>query len=534
MKNQFRSVLVAVFAICAVKVSAQVPVLSSYPSASTVLFLDFDGQYVTGTSWNYNGPINCAASGLNTFQITEVFNRVAEDYRPFNINVTTDSTKYFSAPVNHRIRVIVTVTNGWYPGVGGVSFVGSFNFGDDTPCFVFTGPSALGYNPKYVAEAASHEAGHTLGLYHQAVYDSTCKKVSDYNSGTGSGEIGWAPIMGVGYYENMTLWNFGPNPYGCAQTQNDLQVITTQNGFTYRSDDYSNSFASSQSLSFTGDSTIISGIIEQNTDQDIFKLDMPTAAQLKLNAMPFNVGNNNSGSNLDMQLTIYNESQTQSSVYNPGNLLSAIVDTPLNAGTYYIKVEGKGNKYAPNYASLGSYSLKATIGSGTPLPLHRLELSGSIAGDQHNLSWLIEAEEKVAGQSIEVSTDGEHFNSLVSLPEGSRSYSYTPDASGNLLYRVHVTFDNGKEYYSNIISLRTGGETQKPKLLSNIIQQNKLSIMSPVAFRYQVVDMAGRTILQGQLAAGMNDLNTPVLKAGMYFIRFNNGQNQVTEKFVKE
>ena len=76
-----------------VGVSAQVPVFNSYPEARPVIFLDFDGHYVTGTNWNVFGPIDCAPSNLNEQQITEVFNRVAEDYRPFNINITTDSTR---------------------------------------------------------------------------------------------------------------------------------------------------------------------------------------------------------------------------------------------------------------------------------------------------------------------------------------------------------------------------------------------------------------------------------------------------------
>ena len=111
---------------------------------------------------------------LIQLQITEVFNRVAEDYRPFTINVTTDSTKYLSAPVNQRTRVVITVTSDWYGSAGGVSFVNSFTWGDNTPCFVFS--ELLGYKPKNIAEAASHEAGHTLGLRHQSTYDANCAK----------------------------------------------------------------------------------------------------------------------------------------------------------------------------------------------------------------------------------------------------------------------------------------------------------------------------------------------------------------------
>jgi hypothetical protein len=156
MKNLFRPGLIVLSLISTLAVTAQVPQLSSYPSASAVVFLDFDGQTVNGTSWNYNGPIVCGASGLNNSQITEVFNRVAEDYRPFDINITTDSTKYLAAPVNKRTRVILTVTSDWYGSAGGVSFVGSFTWGDDTPCFVFS--ALLNYNVKYIADAAAHES----------------------------------------------------------------------------------------------------------------------------------------------------------------------------------------------------------------------------------------------------------------------------------------------------------------------------------------------------------------------------------------
>src|SRR5690349_23783094 len=95
-------------------VNAQVPLLNSYPSARATIFLDFDGQYVTGTSWNWSGPITAQTSGFSSSAINEMFNRVAEDYRIFNVNITTDSTVYAAAPQYQRIRIIITPTYQWY------------------------------------------------------------------------------------------------------------------------------------------------------------------------------------------------------------------------------------------------------------------------------------------------------------------------------------------------------------------------------------------------------------------------------------
>jgi len=67
-----------------------VPKLNSYPSATATIFLDFDGHYVQSTLWNGGNPLNCAASAMTDPQIVETFNRVAEDFRPFDINITTD------------------------------------------------------------------------------------------------------------------------------------------------------------------------------------------------------------------------------------------------------------------------------------------------------------------------------------------------------------------------------------------------------------------------------------------------------------
>ncbi|HSU28859.1 MAG TPA: T9SS type A sorting domain-containing protein [Chitinophagaceae bacterium] len=531
MKNLIRSAFIVLALAGAVSAKSQVPVLSSYPSANGVVFLDFDGHTVSGTSWNTSGPIVCGASGLNNSQIQTVFDRIAEDYRPFDVNVTTDSTKYLAAPANKRIRVIVTVSSSWYGSAGGVAFVGSFTWGDDTPCFVFS--ALLNYNVKNIAEAAAHEAGHTLGLYHQATYDANCIKTSDYNYGTGTGEIGWAPIMGVGYGQNFTLWNNGPNSFGCNSLQSDLTVLTTSNGFTYRTDDHASTFGGATTASFANNEFNVSGIVERNTDQDMIKFVQPTVGSFQLSAVPYNVGTNNSGSDLDMQVTLYNSSQTQLNVYNPGALLSSVIDTTLMPGTYYLKIEGKGNLYAPNYASLGSYSLHG-ITQGIPLALRKLELHGSLNGDKHQLNWLIDADEQVISQVLEVAIDGRNFNPVTQPAVSDRSYSYRPSFTSAGQYRLNVTFDNGRQYYSNVATIKSINSVPRPQLISNIIQSEAIRVSSPGNYDYSIFDFNGKTLSHGRLVTGTNQLESDRMSNGMYLILFSNGSEQWTEKFVKQ
>lgn len=533
MKNLYKSVLI-VFAVSGTFIAkSQVNDLNSYSSAPSVIYLDFDGHYVSGTMWNISGPFTCNPSGLSDAAINEVFNRVAEDYRPFNINVTTNVTKYNSAPFNKRMRVVITTSHEWYgSSAGGVAYVNSFTWGDNSPCFVF---SALqSFNVKNIAEAASHEAGHTLGLRHQSSYNASCVKLSDYNWGQGTGEIGWAPIMGAAYNQNMTLWNSGPNSLGCGVIQSDLSIITNAtNGFGYRADDHTDVYATATVSSFDANGEFtISGVVEKNDDKDLFKFTMPTFGRLQLDAIPYNVGTSNSGSDLDLQVEILDGSYASVGTYNPGNLLSSVIDTFISAGTFYLRIDGKGNIYAPEYGSLGSYSLKATYTDAAILPIRRLELRGKLDGDTHSLNWLIDADENIMKQVIEVSANGINFTPLDQPNNALRSYSYHPLNNHPLLYRMHVTFDNLKEYYSNTIAIRPG-KTAKPQLVGNMITGTNLTVSSPGNYQYQIIDQSGRMLSKGLLEKGYSSIHSGNLNTGIYIIRFSDGHEQFSEKFIK-
>jgi len=532
MKNFLHSGLLTLALAATLMTTAQVPKLSSYPSASAVIFLDFDGQTVSNTSWNFNGIIYGGASGLNNTQITEVFNRVSEDYRPFNINITTDSTKYWAAPATKRMRVIITVTNGWYgSGAGGVTFINSFTWGDNTPCFVFS--ALLGYNVKYISEAVSHEAGHSLGLYHQSSYDANCILTSQYNYGTGSGETGWAPIMGVGYYKNSTTWYNGPNPYGCNQLQADLDIITS-NGFGYRTDDFGENFSGATNKTFSNSQFTESGMISTPTDKDMFKFTLSSTQRVQLNATPTNVGSGDAGSNLDISVELFNNAQTSIGVYNPPTALNVAIDTTLNAGTYYMRVDGVGNAYTTEYGSLGSYSLLVQESPPITLPLRRLELHGLTSGDKHQLDWIIDADEQVTEQVLEISTDGRNFGPITQSPVNARSYVYRPNVSTTVQYRLNVTFDNGKQYYSNIVTLRSTGTSLRPQLISNFINSNSIAVNSPGNYSYAIYDLNGKTIAKGQITNGSNNITASNMSAGIYMIRFVNGSEQLTDKFIRQ
>ena len=217
--------------------------LQSLRGAKAVIYLDYDGESVS--SW---GGVDAAGYAICAEELLEVWERVAEDYLPFNINVTTDEAVYLAAAESSRVRCIVTPTTDAAPGAGGVAYLNSFNWEGDVPCWAFYRKG------KNAAEVISHEVGHTLGLSHDGIASPT--QTTSYYSGHGSGNTGWAPIMGVGYYGNLSQWSKGEYAYA-NNTQDDLQIITSANNdVAYRADDHGNTRVAGTSLEIYPDDSV--------------------------------------------------------------------------------------------------------------------------------------------------------------------------------------------------------------------------------------------------------------------------------------
>lgn len=332
------------------------PELQSLPGANGVVLLDFDGQYVSGTLWNNGNPINAAAATLTDAQQQEVWELVSEDFRPFKLNVTNSEAVYNTYPANRRMRCIFTPTNTAAPGAGGVAYVGSFNWGNETPCWVFNG------GVKGAGDAASHEVGHTFGLGH----DGRTSPAEGYYAGHGD----WAPIMGVGYYEPIVQWSKGE--YTSAnQLEDDLAKIASSTyGVGYRTDDAGGSTGAAAALNIVSGGTVNSnGVIERTGDVDFYSF-TTSGGPVSLNfATPTR------HPNLDILATLYNSSGGVVATGNPTGL-SASISATLGAGTYYVSVTGTGylnpaNTGYSNYGSLGSYAITGSVSATTAATVYK-------------------------------------------------------------------------------------------------------------------------------------------------------------------
>lgn len=391
-------------------VSHTIPVLSSNPGAAKKLFLDFDGHFEA--NWGSYSNVATPPYAGDSNAIAEIWSRVAEDYSIFDVDVTTIDP----GNENHNETAVVAIGGSytdWYGGAaGGVAYVGSFFFFQPPIGYVFS--SNLGDSPKYVAEAAAHEAGHVFGLRHQAVWNGNTL-VSEYSQGDGN----IAPIMGVGYYAPLTRWTNGPTSQGPNSLQDDIQTINTYSLST-RVDDYINQ------VTVSGPSFSKNGIITPN-DTDTFQFTTsngPLSFSLNLPV----------GTNLVPKLTLLD---AQNNVVATGDSTLTVANGV--AGSYKIVVSANDSLYG----NAGQYNLVGNISD----TINNTKLEVSIGEEQINDSDTIDLGTTSLNTLLEQS-----FN-LTNLDDGVLHISNIVVPNGLTLVSARTVNLNYGDTYTLIVDM---------------------------------------------------------------------------------
>jgi hypothetical protein len=370
------------------------PIRHSRPGSSNVIFLDFNGYTISGTMWNtqrgnpgdanYRPAISSyrtKAYDIDGFpgtfsdeeqaRMIEIWERVAEDYRGFDVDVTTEEPAVFT---NTTGRILITqnvdengenMPSSTAAGVAYLDVFGESNYVNTySPALVYA--NQLYGNSAYIAEGASHEMGHNLSLSHDGTTGG-----DEYYYGHGTGDNSWNTLMGGITGKNVTQWSKGEY-YNANNLQEDLAVISSHLG--YIPDDYTDSNATAALATVNGLAISGSGIISQTGEADRFTFESGAGA-ISISATAYRSASYSHGGNLDIALELYDVGGSLVASANGDGVTDATLNATVSGGTYFIRVLGSGSgspqSSSPtgytNYGSLGAYAISGTIISTVPV-----------------------------------------------------------------------------------------------------------------------------------------------------------------------
>ncbi|MBI2514185.1 MAG: putative Ig domain-containing protein [Opitutae bacterium] len=360
------------------------PVRHSRPGASRVLYLDFNGHTVTGTAWNdATGSRPAVASYVcrpydtdgdetkfnDTEQaaIADVWQRVAEDYSPFDVDVTTEEPASFTAQTLRALVTRTTDANGvanpsatTSAGVAYLDVFGRVDLARHLPVFVYFDVLS---GTASIADVVSHELGHNLALSH----DGT--SASSYYRGHGTGSLSWGPIMGAPYSRSVTQWSKG-DYYDANNPQDDLAIIAGR--LAFRTDVVGASLAAAVNAPTTGNDVSATDVL-LGAGESHFHRVVTSAGRITFSVSPVAYGNS------DLRLELLDSAGNAVALDDSAAERSAMVLTanPVAAGVYYLKVTAAGtgtplanppSGYAA-YGSVGQYTLAGSVVAAPPVVL---------------------------------------------------------------------------------------------------------------------------------------------------------------------
>lgn len=364
--------------------AAAVLKLHSNPGAPRAIILDFSGGVISDTAWNRSAGIaawNARPYDLDSdpdsfnaaeiAAIAEIWQRVAEDFAPFNVDVTTQASGSVGATT---VRILITHSMDANrqslpePASGSVAYMNVTGFS----LAGYYSPALVYYNnlssPASIAEASSHATGHLYGLSHDSLPLSGMQ-----GNSTGS----WSPIMGLGPFSNITRWSKG-DYRGGINPQNDLGILVGV--LERRRDDHDDSrFGKGTPLQVDTLGQVASstpatdpdnqfpankGVIEVHNDIDVFVFDA-AAGLVDLMASPAwnGPGSANPGANLAVQLSLFDSQGKRLAQQDPFAGAGSAIRTYVSAGRYLLEVSVVGTAAGADAAegSIGQYFINGTI-----------------------------------------------------------------------------------------------------------------------------------------------------------------------------
>ncbi len=195
------------------------------------------------------------------------------------------------------------------------------------------------------------------------------------------------------------------------------------------------------------------------------------------------------------------------------------------------------NNWPEDFTSFLTPAQKAEVMNWGPistLPVTMKDFTASLADTKVNLRWSTANEQNTKDFAIQHSKDGSTWTVIGSVAAAGNSnterhYAFTHHTPSNGVnyYRLKQGDLDGRSTVSAVRTVRTSGTEKKLEVKGNPVSNGTMVAWVAEKGFATLVNLSGKTVWQGKLAQGLNQVSVSHLAAGTYFLRVNSSSAQV-------
>ena len=346
-----------------------------------------------------------------------------------------------------------------------------------------------------------------------------------------------------------TIISFGPSPCGPAPTNTYLNWTMIPDGSALYPYDHTTGAAGGITF-FSGCSGSSSGPHELRQDIDVsadaVNIDLGTIQYVFSGYIQTPVSNPAAQTDqgrfivdyLDASNVILGASYTgawQSKALGSGVGWNLYTNTRIApAGTRKVRIRMQ-TQITAFFPAINVYFDDISLVKGIVLPVTLVSFTGKEDAGKIYLNWKSADEINLLQYGVEQSTDAVNFATIATIKSGKKEYSFIDKNTSTYIdkyyYRLKMTDADGKFSYSNIVAIKIKGQHSlmiSPNPANNFVTVSGFERQGKIT----ITNSNGCSVYTANTTAQEMKINISALPAGLYVLRFTDGENISLKKFI--
>ena len=187
------------------------------------------------------------------------------------------------------------------------------------------------------------------------------------------------------------------------------------------------------------------------------------------------------------------------------------------------------------FPAINVYFDDISLVKGIVLPVTLVSFTGKEDAGKIYLNWKSADEINLLQYDVEQSTDAVNFATIATIKSGKKEYSFIDKNTSTYIdkyyYRLKMTDADGKFSYSNIVAIKIKGQHSlmiSPNPANNFVTVSGFERQGKIT----ITNSNGCSVYTANTTAQEMKINISALPAGLYVLRFTDGENISLKKFI--